>query len=286
MTRSYAVVVYAAIATGAVFLLVSSSFEKQSFDQWLGLLFSEIGMVLLAVGAAHIIYDKLLREETEEKSLARLHAASLGNGLRLVDTERTRSSVYLRWVIEPELKEISIIGRSVLHRMDTWAKEIFNRPIEEIIVKKLERDWVCTILFLDPRMPILDQLIAEEGEGSTMRRDLVNSLQICKRIDSLIMSRRNPYRSLKGQLRIAVYKKNSTFAYHKQGDQILIGFYPLKMKGDHSPVYEAIGSHIGAPFEGHFLRLDKDGETTTLIEYDGSKKSRVFNIDKIDELLK
>jgi hypothetical protein len=282
-TVPYVVVAYAVIATGAVFLLISSFSEKHSLHEWLGLLFSETGMVLMAVGGAHIIYDKLLREETEERLLDLVRPAVLGKGLRIIDTERRYSKVYQRWTTETDLKDMFIIGRSVLHRMEQWANKDFHRPIESMIVKKLERAGAVTILFLDPRTPILDQLVSEEGRGSTMRADLIRSFEICAKLASHIR-KQDSRKSLPGNLKVAVYRKNPTFAYHKQGEQMLIGFYPLKMKGDKSPVYEAIGDEVRASFEEHFWRLDKDGETTILIDYDRARGSRVFDADTIEEL--
>ncbi len=284
-SRNYAVVAYAATVTGALFLVMSSVTAKHSPVEWLDLLSSEIGMALVAIGGAHIIYDKLLREESEERLLAGLHTAALWNGLRLVDTERTHSGIYQRWAIEPELKEISIIGRSVLHRMNAWANEIFHKPIEAVILGKVQRGARFIILFLDPRMPIIEQLMAEEGHNSTMRADLTKSLEICADLAFLIKRQMGSPKHLKGSIRIAVCKKNPTFAFHKQGDQILIGFYPLNMKGNKSPVYEAVGKDIADSFENHFWLLDRDSETTTLISYDGEKGPTILNTDRIAELL-
>ncbi len=168
MTRSsrphYALVAYAATSNGAFFLVVSFLISKHSPLERFESILSELGMVFLAVGMAHIIFDKLLREEVEDRFSARLQRVVLGSGLRLVDTERTQSHVYQLWVVNSAIKEISIIGRSVLHRMDSWAQETFHRPIEKIILDKLKDGGKLTILFLDPSMPIIAQLVSEEGQ--------------------------------------------------------------------------------------------------------------------------
>jgi hypothetical protein len=171
--------------------------------------------------------------------------------------------------------------------MDTWATETFKQPIEKIILKKLDGGGKLTILFLDPSMPIMAQLVSEEGKANTLYRDLRTSLEICNKLAVLLQNRAGSHNHSGGLLKIAVFKKNPTFAYHKQGNQTLIGFYPLKMKGEKSPVYEAIGEDIGTPFDDHFTRLLMDGETTTLIDYDGGrKKALVVETDAINALLK
>lgn len=283
----YALAAYAAISTGAIFLLLSSLMTKHSLPERLELVSGEIGMVLMAVGGAHLIYDKLLREETEDRSLDRLQRVVLGNGLRLVDIERTRSHVYQLWVINDSIKDVSIIGRSVLHRMNTWAQKTFHQPIDKIILDKLKGGGELTILFLDPSTPIINQLVSEEGPTSTMFVDLRKSLEICANLAGILRNRAVHQNHSSGHLKIAVYKDNSTFAYHRQGSQVLIGFYPLNSKGERSPVYEAIGTGISEPFDKHFEKLVQQG-TTTLIDYKEGRaaSANVTDIVKINALLK
>jgi hypothetical protein len=169
--------------------------------------------------------------------------------------------------------------------MDTWAKDTFHRPIEKIILDKLKRGGKLTILFLDPRMQIIAQLVSEEGQTSTMLQDLRTSLGICARLAVHLQNRAGSNDHSNGSLKIAVYKKNSTFAYHKQGNQMLIGFYPLNSKGEKSPVYEAIGEGIWGPFDEHFATLIADHETTKLIDYKEGRVKNHIDTATIDELL-
>ncbi len=118
-----------------------------------------------------------------------------------------------------------------------------------------------------------------------MLKDLRKSLEICARLAILLQNRAGSHNHSNGSLKIAVYKKNPTFAYHKQGNQALIGFYPLQIKGDRSPVYEVIGKGIGTPFDNHFTRLVTDHETTTLIDYEEGKVVKVINAGAINSLL-
>jgi len=68
-----------------------------------------------------------------------------------------------------------------------------------------------------------------------------------------------------------VYDRVPYFAYHKQDEQIIVGFYFLSDKGYTSAAYELIDEQTKQAFGDHFVRIMSEAASSTLVEFDGAR---------------
>jgi hypothetical protein len=71
-------------------------------------------------------------------------------------------------------------------------------------------------------------------------------------------------------LAVQVFDRVPYFAYHKQDDQTIIGFYFSSDRGDTSPAYELIDGQTKGVFAAQFNRIMADVAQNTLVEFDGA----------------
>jgi hypothetical protein len=118
-------------------------------------------------------------------------------------------------------------------------------------------------------------LAEEEGQSlEAMLGDLAISIGICRRLFELLRTTPLPSRAM---LNIRVYDRVPYFAYHRQDDEVIVGFYFLSRKGSSSAAYELVDGDTKRVFEGHFDLISSESASATIVEYDGARERANFN---------
>lgn len=306
---------YGLFFTGLFFVLLSVlGSEVWKWPVWLSAFVRDVGLLLSAVMAGSLLHERFLRDEmvrfTGEEVARRLDSkipevevsALLTaravhqlfkesppemTGLRLVAQRRRNFSGYYRWVNERTPQDLFFAGRSVLHRIDADIKANTansNSSAEGVILRRLKEGSKVRILFLDPRTDIMERLASEEGQRlEAMLGDVSTSLQICRRLNDLLAQEPAPL-SPGAELTIRVYNRVPYFAYHRQDNDVIVGFYFSSGIGSSSAAYEAIDEDTKRQFGAHFERLLSDASRSTLLEYDGARGRSDFNQKLFDDL--
>src|SRR5262249_24088383 len=163
-------------------------------------------------------------------------------------------------------QELFFAGRSVLHRIDADIRARTGGSAEEILLRRLKENSKIRILFLDPRTDILNRLAKEEGQTlQAMLGDIATSIGICRRLFDLVLQD-FPALQHGAELTIRIYDRVPYFAYHKQDDDVVVGFYFLSTKGSSSAAYEIIDEQTKQVFGDHFIHIMYEAATTTLVE--------------------
>lgn len=141
-----------------------------------------------------------------------------------------------------------------------------------------------TILFLDPRADMLERLAREEGESTaTLLSNIAISMGICHRLTTRLR-RDHLHIPAGGRLTIRLYDHIPYFAYHRQNNRVIVGFYFLTAEGSSSAAYEVIDEKTKRVFEDHFLRIRADATEGTLVDFQGAKGIYDFNADLFNHL--
>lgn len=310
--KTTALVAYCLFFTGLVVVLLSViGAEKWNWAEWVVHFIRDIGLLLSAVMAGTILHEKLLRDEMFERveqeldakleakipklseiasnTAATVHALFCERppqmtGIRLLSEVRRDFSGYYRWVNERRPQDLFFAGRSVLHRIDADIKgRIADSSADEILFRRLKEGSKIRILFLDPRTTILDRLAREEGQTArSMLGDIEQSISICHRLYERLVNDKN----LRGpaSLMVRVYDQIPYFAYHKQDDERIIGFYFRSAVGHSSGAYEIIDDESKHAFGGHFDGIMSDAAAGQLLEWDGSRREPQWNESLFEQL--
>jgi hypothetical protein len=271
----------------------------------------DIGLLISAVMAGTILHEKLLRDEMledittnlDEKLRERipdtlknadLIADKVHNlfsetppalkGINLINDTRRNFARYYTWVIEQKAQDLFFAGRSVLHRIDADIRLRTGGSMEEIILRKLKEGSRIHILFIDPRCNIIERLALEEGQAAKrLLGDIAKSIGICKRIFNLLDAN---YLQIpqNAELSIKVYDKIPYFAYHKQDDEVIIGFYFLTGLGCTSAAYEVLDKRTKDHFGDHFVPIFLEAEI--IVDFDGARGRPSFNEELFIEMCK
>ena len=207
-------------------------------------------------------------------------------GLRLITEVRRNFRGYYDWVNENGSQDLFFAGRSVLHRIDADIHARTESSAEAIILRRLREGSKIRIDFLDPRSDIIDRLAQEEGETpAALLGNIATSLGICRRLGELV---RAHYLSLPAGavLSVRVYDRMPYFAYHKQDNDVLVGFYFQSLLGSSSAAYELVDETTKRTFSEHFVRIHADAASTTMVEFDGAAGRPLFNNELFNELRK
>ncbi|HEU5470539.1 MAG TPA: hypothetical protein VFV67_07785 [Actinophytocola sp.] len=109
-----------------------------------------------------------------------------------------------------------------------------------------------------------------------MLADLAISLGICQRLYDLI--RAAPPLPPTAQLDIRVYDEVPHFAYHREDDDVIVGFYFLSALGSASAAFEVLDPQTKAFFEGHFATIfDRAASDGRIIEVSSHRTVPDFN---------
>ena len=305
-------VAYSIFFTGVSILFISVFGAKiWHWPEEVSLFIRDVGLLFSAVTAATILYERLLRDEMKQQFVGELNSLldakipslerTAGRtaevvhallcerpprmtGLRLITEIRRNFSGYYGWVTENQPQDLFFAGRSVLHRIDADIHGRTSSCAEAIILRRLKEGSKIRIDFLDPRSDIIERLATEEGETpAALLGNIATSLGICRRLGMLL---RTEYKSLptSAVLSIRIYNRTPYFAYHKQDDNVLVGFYFQSLLGSSSAAFEIVDETTKRTFSDHFVRIHADAASTTMVEFDGAAGRPLFNDALFNEL--
>lgn len=292
-------------------MLLSIIGADHNWPIWFTAFLRDAGLLLAAVMAGTILHEKLLRDEAErriisqvemmlESKVPKLEEVALKTsdtvherfckdppqmtGLSLLTDVRRNSPVYYSWTIAKEPQTLFFAGRSILHRIDADVRSNAGSSAEDVLLRRLMEGSKITILFLDPRADMLERLAKEEGEStSTLLGNIAISLGICHRLTTRL-KKEHMHIPAGAHLTIRLYDHIPYFAYHRQNNQVIVGFYFLTAEGSSSAAYEVIDEKTKRVFEDHFLRIRADATAGTLIDLQGAKGTYDFNTDLFNHL--
>lgn len=269
---------------GAVLVLIAGAGK-------IGALVNGLGLSLIVAGVVaafrELVIVRFEAGETTDAIATKLHQrmfAERGSGVRLVSPVRRGYNGYYRWTTTNEPCALFFAGRSVLHRMRADFRDRTMYPVEEVLLAKLQQGSTIRILFLDPRSDLIPRLAHEEGQTEeSMLSDLAVSLGICHRLYELINSEKSlPARA---QLHIRVYDEVPHFAYHREDDDVVIGFYFLTLLGSASAAFEVIDTQTKQFFEEHFAGIfARAAGTGRILELSPHQTAPRFDAALYDEL--
>jgi hypothetical protein len=271
---------------------------------WIAAFIRDCGLLISAVMAGTILHEKLLRDEMQammlseierkldatipkladvaEQTAIEVHKHFCASppqmtGIKYLNDVRRGFSGYYRWVNEHDSQELFFAGRSVLHRIDADIRSNSGGSAENTLIRCLRQNSKIRILLLDPRTDILERLAKEEGQTlDAMLGDIATSLGICRRLIGLLQE---TFETLQptAELTVRVYDRIPYFAYHKQDNEVIVGFYFLSSKGSSSAAYEVVDDVTKQVFSDHFGRIFSEAVESTLVEYDGARGRPIFN---------
>lgn len=312
-SKTPALVAYALVFTGLFLMMLSVlGTEVWHWLVWVNAFIRDLGLLLAAVMAGSIIHEKLMRDEMVQVMVDKLddrmddgipklseiatetarithqifcESPPRMTGIRLVNDTRRNYSGYYSWVTEQKPQELFFAGRSVLHRIDADIRTRTGNSAENILYRRLQESSKITILFLDPRIDIIDRLAIEEGQSArALLGDIVTSIGISHRLYELLHQNSSSLPP-EAELTIRVYDRVPYFAYHKQDDDVIVGFYFLSAKGHSSAAYELVDDKTKEVFGDHFVGMLSAAATNTLVEFSGARGRPNFNQPLFSELI-
>jgi hypothetical protein len=262
------------IPCGAVLVLIAGAGKPGSLVTGLGL-----SLIVAGIVAA---FRELVIVQFEGGEMANQVATQLQDrlfqtddpGIRQIKDVRRGYEGYYRWVISTHKCELFFAGRSVLHRIQEDLNKRRLHSVEQVLLDKLQESSTIHILFLDPRSDLIPRLSHEEGQTEKeMLSDLAKSLGICRRLHKLIEQSPHPLPP-DAELHIRVYDEVPHFAYHRQDDDVIIGFYFLRALGSASAAFEVTDATTKKFFGSHFeLIFDRAWREGCIIERTSSPNS-------------
>jgi hypothetical protein len=283
-------ITWSLVFTGLFLIMLSILGERQwGWSNLLAAFIREVGLLLAAVMAGTILHESLLRDEMLRRISERFDERlddriPRFGGLRYLDHCRRNSPAYYSWVIEQRPQDLFFAGRSVLHRINADIQSRIGSSAEEILLRRLREGSRISIAFLDPRIDVLERLAAEENQRlETMLGDIAISIGICHRLNDLLL-RNSASLPTQAQLRIRIYDAVPYFAYHKQDDQVLVGFYFRSDVGSSSASYEVVDEKTKEAFGDHFREIVAGATANWILDFDGAHGTHSFNAPLFEEL--
>jgi hypothetical protein len=296
---------YGVFFTGLALILVSVlASEAWHWPEWVGHFVRDLGLLFAAVVAGTILHEKLLRDEMvstfaeqldakldhfRAQTAAEVHRLLSDKppnvtGIRQLSEVRRNFSGYYQWVNEQKAQQLFFAGRSVLHRIEADIRARTRSSAVDVIMRKLREGSRIHILLLDPRIDIVGRLAAEEGQTlSAMLGDIATSLKICRALAERL---EDEYEGLPpgAELSVRVYDRVPYFAYHRQDDEVIVGFYFDSAKGSTSAAYELVDPETRQTFEEHFVRVRSEAARNTLVEFEGARGRPTFKDHLVETL--
>ncbi|MEV4077856.1 hypothetical protein [Nonomuraea fuscirosea] len=272
------------IPTGMVLLLLAGEAPKGFLA-----LVSGLGGAFIVAGTVAAFREiALARSESADtaKDIANRLQVQLQQpiGIQLKSPVRRGYDGYYQWAISTEPGQLFFAGRSVLHRIDADFKQRRLASVEEVLLRKLQEGSVIRILFLDPRSDLIPRLAKEEAQQDRqMLSDIGVSLDVCERLFHLLQSKPAPPRA---QLHIRVYDEVPHFAYHRDNDQVIVGFYFATALGSASAAFEVIDAQSQGFFEGHFTSIFERASQGRILEVSPHGPNPHFNAALVNDLRK
>ena len=277
-------------AVGVIFILLDLT-EILGASQNASRFIEKIGIALTVAGVVSLFHEILLRrlemDETarfisnylkkkmdqEADSNIQKTVSHICNGLRenpiiptglhMVAEKRKKWKGYYSWVLDHGQTKLFFAGRSVLHRIDQDLYERDKRTAEAAIFRRLSEGATFRIMILDPRSELIPRLAKEEGQKEEeLLHDIMISLGICKRLYELIRSSSTHSDAF---LDIRFYDHVPYFAYHRDGDLSVVGFYFHASVGHSYGAYELVDPKSKRLFEHHFTELSARADDSVLV---------------------
>jgi hypothetical protein len=275
----------ALVPTGALLVILAGPGR-------VGQLVNSLGLALIVTGILNAFREvAVARMESEENAVIiadRLQERMLqilptaAQGIRLASKVRRGYDGYYTWATTIHPRDLFFAGRSVLHRIDADFRNRGLPRAEQVLLRKLHEGSVIRIMFLDPRSGLLSRLAREEGQTEEeMLRDITTSLGICRRLYELL---KHANFVTPTELSIRIYDDVPYFAYHRDGADVVIGFYFLTVLGYHSAAYSVLDEDTKGFFEGHFRTIFDRSSQTVLLDIAPSSGKASFNTKLFDEV--
>jgi len=251
LRRSFAIILF---LVGIVLILYSMLNQNSPYAQ----LTEKIGLAFLIAGTVDIFrsmsqwkYEKREIKEVIDESIS--NALSCKPGLCIATPKRRGFKGYYTWAISRSRQDLFFAGRSVLHRIES---DLIGRRLgecDELIFRKVREGSNVKILFLDPEFQLIKKLAEDEHQTEKqMIEDIAKSLGITLRIKDYI---KNEQCNLLGSLQICIYSDIPYFAYHREDDNVIVGFYFHTALGCDTSGFEINDSDTVAHFEEHFINI-------------------------------
>lgn len=130
---------------------------------------------------------------------------------------------------------------------------------------------------------MIGRLAKEEGQNEiALLTDIATSLDITERIYNLLSTSGDLHP--RAQLYIRVYDEIPYFAFHKQDEKVIIGFYFTTNLGSESSAFEIINNEARLQFEEHFTTIFNSASATTLLEISSFRGKPKFNEELFSDL--
>ena len=255
---------------------------------------NKIGLALIVSGVLSLFNEwaikKYLEEENSSEIAEKVHekfsqVPIMQSGIKQVAKVRRGFQGYYHWALNDDLHELFIAGRSVLHRIDADFKKRNLGSAASRLAEKIQNGADITILFFDPRSEIIERLATEEGQSlKDMLTDIKTTLSICKELQDELLKKRsiNP----RGKLSIRVYDQIPYFAFHKEDEIMIVGFYFSTTKGYQSAAFEVLGKENQEFFRGHFSSIYSKSIGNTVLELNPHGGTPMMNDNLYYELMK
>jgi hypothetical protein len=281
----------AILLIGIVVALLSFPIENSKYLE----VINKIGLALIVSGVVSLFNEfaiKPYQEEESSKDIAdKVHkkfseSPIMETGIKQVAKVRRGFADYYHWAVNDNLQELFIAGRSVLHRIDKDFKSEKRKlgSAASRFAEKIQDGAEITILFFDPRSEVIERLATEEGQSlREMLTDIKTSLMICKELYEILSNENhiNP----KGKLSIRVYDQIPYFAFHKENEKMIVGFYFSTTKGYQSAAFQVIGQENQEFFRGHFISIYNKSLGNNVLELNPHGGTPVMNDKLFHELM-
>jgi hypothetical protein len=204
-------------------------------------------------------------------------------GLRFIAPRRQGISEYYGWCVADHPGEMIFAGRSVLHRID---KDLASREVAgsatAALTRSLLRGAQVTIMFVDPRSNLISRIASEEGQTELeLLTDLQASVTICHRLYETVSKINLP---VSARLDIMIYDAIPYFAYHRVGEDAIVGFYFSSIRGDQQAAYEIIDPKLREFFEHHYLSIRSGRARTDLLSINPHRSQLILHHEVFDSL--
>jgi Domain of unknown function (DUF5919) len=276
------------LPSGAVLVLLAGADTSA-----LAMLSRSIGVSVIAAGAVaafrEVIMSRLETDETAnvvaQRVVEQLATGGDASAFKLLSPVRRGYSGYNQWALDTERRDMFFAGRSVLHRIQENFKTRRLGPVEAVLARKVQEGCAVRILLLDPRSDLVSRLAHEEGQTPKhLLGDLAASLGVCERTYGEVQRIAGSHLGSPAVLDIRVYDEVPYFAYHRMGDDVVVGFYFTTMLGSTSAAYMVSDEETRRAFGQHFESVFARAAAGTVLDVSGHRNVCDFKHQLYDEL--
>ena len=276
------------IAVGIILVLLKVPIHSGGST---GELLSKLGLAFMVSGVVTAFTEIALKpfenEDANRDIADKVHQKFMDyppvtQGIQLASEVRRGYEDYYKWAINDSPQNLFFAGRSVLHRLDSDFKSRGLNSAAERLAWKLKKGSEIIILFFDPRSKIIQRLAEEEGQSlHSMLEDIRTSLKVCEELYH-ILTKENI--SPKAKLSIRIYDQVPYFAFHKEDERTIVGFYFSTSLGYKSSAYEILDFKNKEFFQSHFTSIYDKSKRNIICELNPQSGKPKFNQQLFNEL--